>query len=193
MGTFITRCLRNLLMAATVLTAWAAALAQAPTYQLGRAPTSEEIKNWDIAVGPSGKELPPGSATAKEGAKVFAQRCAGCHGTDGEGKLAKRLVGGRETLTTLRPLKTTGSFWPFATSIWDTINRGMPYDKPGSLSADEVYAVTAFLLYKSGIIQETDVMDAKTLPKVKMPNRDNFIPQRVEDIPKVRCRLGTCP
>ena len=171
----------------------ASALGQLPTYNLGATPSADEIRAWDIAVGPAGKELPPGSGTAQEGAKIFAQKCAVCHGPTAEGGLAKRLVGGQGTLGSVRSVKTIGSFWPYATSIWDFINRAMPFDKPGSLKADEVYAVTAFLLYRNNIIQETDVIDAKTLPQVKMPNRDGFIPQRFEDIPKVRCRQGTCP
>jgi len=165
------RCSLNLLAAATILAIGIAALAQSPTYRLGKPATEEEIRAWDIAVGPSGKELPPGSGTATEGAKVYTQKCAVCHGPTGkEGHKGPpfevpRLVGGR-----------VGTFWPFATTIWDYINRGMPRNQPGTLSADEVYSVTAFLLYKNGIIQESDVLDAKTLPKVRMPNRDGFVP-----------------
>ena len=175
--------------------AWVAALAQTPTYGVGRTPSGEEIRAWDISIGPDGKELPPGSGTAKEGAKLYARQCAGCHGPTGaEGTSAPRLVGGKGTLANpLAPVKTVGSYWPFATSIWDYINRAMPRNKPGSLQADEVYALTAFLLYKNDLIQESDVIDAKSLPKIPMPNRNGFIPPRLEDINRLRCRLGTCP
>jgi len=166
-------------------------LAQLPAYNLGRTPSAEEISAWDIAVGPSGKELPRGSGTAKEGAIIFARRCAQCHGPTAEGGVAKRLVG-EQSLEGRLASKTIGNFWPFATSIWDYVNRAMPRDNPGSLSAKEVYEVTAFLLYRNGIIKETDVIDQETLPKVQMPNRDGFIP-KMEDIPKVRCGVGTCP
>ncbi len=155
-----------------------AASAQGPTYKLGRTPTPEEIKAWDISIGPEGKELTPGRGTVKEGEKVYAERCAKCHGPTGtEVKfLHGVLVGGFGTLTTLHPLKTIGSYYPYPTTIWDYINRSMPFDKPSSLSADEVYSVVAFLFYRNGIIQEGDVLDATSLPKVKMPNRDGFFP-----------------
>ncbi len=154
-----------------------AALAQAPTYDLGRTPSEAEIRAWDIAVGPDGKELPPGKGTAKEGAMVYAQRgCGGCHGPTGVEGPAPRLVGGVGTLTTPDAVRTVGSYWPFATSVWDFINRAMPLNRPGWLTADEVYAVTAFLLYRNGIIEENDVMDAKSLPKVQMPNRNGYTP-----------------
>jgi S-disulfanyl-L-cysteine oxidoreductase SoxD len=170
-----------------------AALAQTPRYNLGKTATPEEIRAWDISVGPDGKELPPGSGSAMEGAKLYAQYCAACHSATGEdAKGSPRLVGGKGTLNTPMPIKTVGSYWPFATSIWDYINRAMPRNKPGSLTADQVYALTAFLLYKNGIIQENDVMDAKTLPKVQMPNRNGFQPPML-DIVQKHCRLGTCP
>jgi S-disulfanyl-L-cysteine oxidoreductase SoxD len=167
----------SLLISAT-LVACGAASAQSPTYHLGRTPSQEKIKAWDISVGPEGKELPLGSGTAADGAKVYAEKCAVCHGpTLTEGKfLHGVLVGGKGSLTTLEPVKTIGSYWPYATTIFDFINRAMPFSKPGSLTSDEVYAVTAFLLYRNEIIKETDVIDAKSLPKVQMPNRNGFFP-----------------
>ena len=132
--------------------------AQLPSYNLGRTPSAEEIRAWDIAVGPAGKELPRGAGTAKEGAILFARRCAQCHGPTAEGGVAKRLVG-EQSLEGRLAAKTIGNFWPYATSIWDFVNRAMPRDNPGSLSAKEVYEVTAFLLYRNGIIKETDVID----------------------------------
>jgi S-disulfanyl-L-cysteine oxidoreductase SoxD len=188
----------SVLLPAMVAGVSAAALAQAPDYRnVGRTPSQQEIRAWDIAIGPDGKELPPGSGTATEGAKIYANRCAACHGQNLEGSsLGPRLEGGEGTFKTLYPVRTIGSYWPFATTLWDYINRAMPRNQEGSLSADEVYALTAFLLYRNTIIQEGDVIDAKSLPKVKMPNRDGFVPARLEDIHDLRkrgCRLGYCP
>ena len=161
------RCFSNLLVPAMLLATGVAGLAQ--TYNLGSTPSPEEIRALDGLVGPAGKELPPGSGTAKEGAGIFLQKCAACHGRDGEGsRLAPRLVKGGED-------KGTSSY-PFATTLWTYINRSMPANKPGSLSAEEVYALSAFLLYRNEIVQESDVLDAKTLPKIQMPNRDGFVP-----------------
>lgn len=149
--------------------------AQSPTYGLGRAAKPDEIKAWDLAISPDGKELPPGSGSAAEGAKIYAANCTGCHGKTGKEGPNDVLVGGQGTLNTSKPVKTVGSYWPYATTIWDYINRAMPYNRPGSLTADQVYAVTAYLLSLNGIIKEDTVMNAKTLPQVKMPNRDGFI------------------
>jgi cytochrome c len=184
-----------ILMAANV------ALAQAPAYsKIGRAPTKEEIAAWDISIGPDGKGLPEGHGTSKEGAAIFAEKCAVCHGSEGQGgKIGPRVVGGiadTETLTTLKPVRTVGGYWPYATSVWDFIRRAMPRGQSGTLTPNEVYAVTAFILYKSNIIQEGDVLDQKTLPKVQMPNRNGFVPARYEDIPdehKRGCKQGICP
>jgi cytochrome c len=178
-----------------------ASLAQTPSYSnIGRAPTKEEIQAWDISVGPDGKGLPPGQGTAKDGAPIFAAKCAVCHGPNGEGaKIGPRVVGGiadTETLTTLKPVRTVGGYWPYATTVWDFINRAMPRGQSGTLTPNEVYALTAFILAKSNIIKEDDVLDAKTLPKVQMPNRSGFVPARFADIPdekKRGCRQGVCP
>jgi S-disulfanyl-L-cysteine oxidoreductase SoxD len=164
-----------------------AALGQGPTYQRGRTPSPEEIRAWDIAIGPEGKELPPGSGTAKDAAQTYAQRCAKCHGPTGTTNEIRPsrtyphldrgpLVGGQGTLTTPTPMKTVGSYWPYATTVWDFINRAMPPKEEGTLSADEVYSLTALLLYWNGIIKEGDVLDAKSLPKIEMPNRNGFVP-----------------
>jgi S-disulfanyl-L-cysteine oxidoreductase SoxD len=184
-----------------VLLAATASLAQTPSYtHIGRTPTKEEIQAWDISVGPDGKGLPPGQGTAKDGAPIFAAKCAACHGPNGEGaKIGPRVVGGiadTETLTTLKPVRSVGGYWPYATTVWDFINRAMPRGQSGTLTANEVYALTAFILAKSNIIKEDDVLDAKTLPKVQMPNRNGFVPARFEDIPdekKRGCRQGVCP
>ena len=149
--------------------------AQSPKYGLGRAPTPDEIRAWDVAIGPDGKELPSASGTAADGKRVYAAKCAACHGKTAKEGPNDVLVGGQGSLNTAKPVKTIGSYWPYATTVWDYINRSMPYDKPGSLSADDVYAVTAYLLSLNGIIGENDVMNAKTLPQVRMPNRNGFI------------------
>jgi cytochrome c len=176
----------------------AAAFAQAPGYSnLGRTPSKEEIQAWNQAIGPQGKELPPGSGTAKQGEKIFADKCAACHGPAGEGsQLAPRLIGGRGALNIPTPSRTLANYWPFATTIWDYINRAMPPKQEGSLSAADVYALTAFILYRNEIIPESLVLDAKSLPAVKMPNRDGFIPQGLADIHDLQvrgCRAGHCP
>ena len=196
------RCFSRRLAPVAILAACATASAQAPNYKpnyknVGRAATQEEIRSWDGAVGPAGKELLPGSGTAKDGAGLYASKCAVCHGAAGEGTpLAPRLVGGTDTLKSPQPVLTIGSYWPFATSIYDYISKAMPRGGEGTLKPDETYALTAFLLYKNDIIKETDVIDANTLPKVQMPNRNGFVPPRLEDIHDIKkrgCRLGHCP
>jgi len=167
----------SFLLAVTILFACSAAMAQGSTYKMGRAPTEAELKAWDHAVGPEGKELPAGSGSAVEGAKTFAAKCSFCHGKNAEGIFPwPRLAGGVGTLNTPNPIRSSGSYLPYATTIWDFINRAMPRDAEGTLSSDEVYALTAFILFKNGTIKETDVLDKKTLVEVKMPNRDGFFP-----------------
>jgi len=163
-----------------VLAASGAARAQSPTYKVGRPPTEAELRAWDNVVGTDGKELPPGSGTAKDGAKVYAAKCSFCHGANATEGPAPRLVGGVDSINTPTPMLTLGSYWPYATTVWDFINRSMPQGAEGSLTPDQVYAVTAFLLYKNGIVKETDVLDAKTLLKVQMPNRFGFYPAKPE-------------
>lgn len=172
--------------------------AQAPSYSnVGRAPSKEEVQAWNDSIGPQGKELPPGSGTAKQGAEIFASKCAACHGPAGEGsQMAPRLVGGRGALNSPTPSRTLANYWPFATTIWDYINRAMPPKQEGSLSASDIYALTAFILNRNEIIPEGQAIDAASLPKIKMPNRDGFIPQRLEDIHDQQargCRAGHCP
>lgn len=142
---------------------------------LGVEATPEEVAEWEISIEPDGEGLPPGSGTAVEGAPVYTLYCFACHGAEGAGQLNDVLVGGHGTLKGPAPLKTVGSFWPYATTVFDYIRRTMPYQQPQSLSDDQVYALTAYLLFLNGIIEEDEVMDAKTLPEVRMPNRDNFI------------------
>jgi S-disulfanyl-L-cysteine oxidoreductase SoxD len=175
------RCTKaSLLVPMMVLAASGVAMAQSPVYKVGRPPTEAELRAWDNVVGTDGKELPPGSGNAKDGAKVFAGKCSFCHGATAIEGPAPRLVGGVDSLSTKTPNPTLGSYWPFATTVWDYINRSMPRDAEGSLTPDQVYAVTAFLLYKNDIIKESDVLDAKTLLKVQMPNRNGFFPAKPE-------------
>ena len=160
-----------------VLLMGVSALAQAPTYGVGRTPTAEEIRAWDISIGPTGEELPPGRGTAKEGALLFRQKgCVGCHGAAGMGggpapalqsKTAQNIpIWERERILPLRA--------PFATTVWDYINRGMPLGNEGTLKPDEVYALTAYLLFLNKVIPEDTVLDKQSLPLVKMPLGDKY-------------------
>ncbi|HEY2995934.1 MAG TPA: cytochrome c [Methylomirabilota bacterium] len=142
---------------------------------LGRAATPAQIAGWDISVGPDGVGLPRGKGTPAAGATVYEQKCLICHGAKGAGQPNDRLVGGQGTLASKTPVRTIGSYWPYATTIFDYVRRSMPYLQPHSLSDDEVYAVTAYLLQLNGIIGENDEMNAQTLPTVRMPNQPNFI------------------
>jgi mono/diheme cytochrome c family protein len=142
---------------------------------LGREATPAQIAGWDISGGPDGVGLPPGKGTAAAGALVYEQKCQACHGARGAGQPNDRLVGGQGTLASKTPVKTIGSYWPYATTVFDYVRRAMPYIQPQSLSNDEVYALTAYLLNLNGVIGESDEMNAQTLPKVTMPNQVNFI------------------
>jgi len=167
-----------ILLAATVTVS-----AQSPRFGVGRPPTSEEIREVGSAIAPDGTGLPAGSGTVAAGRKLFAEQCARCHGPTAEGEIGPRLVGGQGTLRDPRPLKTVGSFWPYATTLWDYINRAMPFDRPGLLQPPEVYAAVAYVL---NIIEADRVIDATSLPKVKMPNRDGFVADPRPDVPKER-------
>jgi len=177
-------------IAALLLVLWVTqtSFAQAPSYGVGRKPTAEEIKTWDIAIAPDGKVLPPGRGTVAAGKEVYTKRCLECHGAEGKAGKFDVLVGGQESLRSEKPIKTIGSYWPYATTLWDHIHRAMPFDRPGTLSTDQVYDVTAYLLYLNGIIGENDVMDALSLPNVKMPNRNGFVPDPRPDIPQSKQR-----
>jgi cytochrome c len=152
-----------------------------PRFGLGRPATPEEIRARDIDVRPDGRGLPPGSGTVRDGALVYAAKCASCHGAKGEGGSAERLVGRNDgdsfahaTNPTL--VRTVGSYWPYATTLFDYTARAMPFQRPGSLTADETYGLVAYLLFLNGIVAEDAVMDAARLPRVVMPARDRFVP-----------------
>ncbi|HQY44124.1 MAG TPA: cytochrome c [Paracoccaceae bacterium] len=151
-------------------------------FGFGTPATPEEIAGWNISIGRDGANLPAGSGDTKAGAAIYAERCVACHGELGEGGIGDRLVGGQGSLTSDPPVKTVGSYWPYATTLYDYINRAMPQDAQQSLTPDEVYALSAYLLHLNGIVAEGAVMDAKSLPMVQMPNRDGFVPDDRPDI-----------
>jgi mono/diheme cytochrome c family protein len=166
---------RFALVALALATICDAAFAQSPN--LGRVAAPEDLASWDISIGPDGAGLPPGSGTPQQGETVYIEKCLGCHGEKGAGKPNDPLVGGQGTLAgDQAPLKTVGSFWPYATTLFDYVRRAMPLNQSKSLSNDEVYAVVAYLLRLNGIVGESDTIDARTLPKVRMPNADGFVP-----------------
>lgn len=142
---------------------------------LGRTATADELAAVDISIAPDGKGLPPGSGDAITGKSVYLQKCAACHGENGDGNPADRLVGGTGSLASDGPIKTVGSFWPYATTLFDYIRRAMPLNAPMSLSDAEVYAVTAYVLAINKIIRSDETLDAASLPAVRMPNREGFI------------------
>ncbi len=166
------RLIASAVVAAAALCAGVATAADVPHF--GQPISPADAAAWDITIAPDGVGLPAGSGTPAQGAAIYAEKCAACHGDKGEGKLNDRLVGGQ--LTGNSPaVKTVGSYWPYATTLFDYVRRAMPWTAPKTLSNDEVYAVSAYVLRMNGIIGENDVMDAKTLAQVKMPNRDGFI------------------
>lgn len=185
MAVFGTRMSRHLwcfgaICLATVMT-WlvmlplASGAARAEGPGLGRTATPEEIERADRSISPDGRGLPPGRGTALEGKLLYLANCARCHGVEGQGGPADKLVGGIGSLTTPRPIKTVGSYWPYAATLFDYIRRAMPYDRPASLSDDEVYAVSAYVLKLNGIVPEDLELNRESLPRVVMPNRDGFV------------------
>lgn len=149
-----------------------AAKPSASSYHLGRAASPQEIKAWDIDIPPDGKGLPPGSGTIEEGTELYLAKCASCHGLKGEGIAPYN----SPLVMKESDSKTIGSYWPYATTLFDYIRRAMPFNLPGSLSNEEVYSLTAFLLHANEIIPENTVIDAENLPNIVMPNVKNFIP-----------------
>ncbi|HXD40260.1 MAG TPA: cytochrome c [Ramlibacter sp.] len=146
-----------------------------PKPAFGQPAPADLIAAWDISIPASGAGLPAGGATAREGAAIYLQKCASCHGERGAGKPADPLVGGGGTLASKTPLRTVGSYWPFATTLFDYTRRAMPLNNPMSLTDNEVYAVSAYVLYLNGLLGEDDRLDALSLAKIRMPNRDGFV------------------
>ena len=178
-------CTRNIAAVAcfclAAVAASSTAQAQAQTHYGFGAPASPQDLAHYVSIPADGTGLPPGSGTAAQGAKVYAENCAACHGDKLQGNPAKgiggdKLIGGRGTLASKSPVKTVESYWPYATTLFDYVKRAMPFSSPGSLSDDQVYSVVAYILSEAKIIQPTETMNATTLPKVKMPNRDGFEP-----------------
>ena len=165
---------KRLIVTAATFIAAGTALAESPN--LGRVATPEEIASWDISIAPDGAGLPPGGGTAEQGEAVYAAKCLACHGENGAGKPNDALAGGRGTLVgDQAPIKTVGSFWPYATTIFDYVRRAMPLNDSKSLTNDETYAIVAYLLQINGIIGRGEQIDASTLPAIRMPNRDGFV------------------
>ena len=156
-------------------------------YGIGRTATPEEIAGWNIDIGRDGRGLPEGSGTVSHGREVFAQQCAACHGDKGQGGVGDRLVGGQNTLGTRNPVRTVGSYWPYAPTLFDYIRRAMPQNAPQSLSNDDVYAVSAYILNLNGIVPADATLDAKTLTAIRMPNHDNFVGDPRPDVKSPAC------
>jgi S-disulfanyl-L-cysteine oxidoreductase SoxD len=167
--------LKHLVAGAAIIVLTATASAQAPKFGQPIAPG--DIAPWDISIGPDGAGLPAGRGTAAQGEAVYAAKCQACHGEKAAGRPNDALVGGKGSLEAGKaPVKTVGSYWPYATTLFDYIRRAMPFQDSKSLTNDELYAVSAYILSLNEIIGKDDVLDAQSLPKIRMPNRDGFIP-----------------
>ena len=165
---------RALLLGTALCSLLTAGSAAGETPGLGRELSPQDVVAVDVVIMPDGEGLPAGSGNAKTGAMLYQARCASCHGSEGRDGIHDALAGGQGTIDGPMPDKTVGSYWPYATTLFDYVRRAMPYQNPGSLSNDELYSITAYVLYLNGIVGETDTIDAGSLPKVRMPNRDNF-------------------
>ena len=180
---------RELCIAAFVVLALARATgaqAQSP-YGIGRSATPAEIAGWNIDIDRDGNNLPAGSGSVSRGHEVFDQQCASCHGAKGEGGLGERLVGGQGTLATPKPVRTVGSYWPYAPTLFDYIRRAMPQNAPQSLSNDDVYAVSAYILNLNDLLPADATLDARTLSAIKMPNRSMFVGDPRPDVKNPAC------
>ena len=179
---------RKVLSIAAVLALSFAARAETPGhYGIGRTATDTEIAGWNIDIGRDGSNLPPGSGTVAHGREVFEQQCSACHGEKGEGGIGDRLVGGQGTLASAKPIKTVGSYWPYAPTLFDYIRRAMPQNAPQSLSNEDVYAVSAYILNMNGLLPADATLDAKSLSAIKMPNRKMFVGDPRPDVKNPAC------
>ena len=174
-----TECVLSLVLLALLSACTAPATGTADLPKLGVAADPDLLNRQRLNVFPDGHGLPPGHGTVADGARLFALHCAGCHGRDGRGGSADELTGAVHPLTSVDADKTIGSYWPYATTLFDLIRRAKPMNAPGTLNADEVYALCAWLLHANGIVPADVVLDAQTLPAIRMPNRDGFI--RIEE------------
>jgi mono/diheme cytochrome c family protein len=177
------------MFAVVALASAASALAQSP-YGIGRPATPAEVAGWNIDIDREGHNLPPGSGSVSHGREVFDQQCAACHGANGEGGVGDKLVGGQGTLATANPVRTVGSYWPYAPTLFDYIRRAMPQNAPQSLSNDDVYAVSAYILNLNGLFAADATLDAGTLPAIKMPNRNMFVGDPRPDVKNTACVTG---
>jgi cytochrome c len=183
------RKLRFTVFAMLVVACAPAAKAQ-NVYGIGRPATAAEIAGWNIDVDGDGNNLPPGSGSVSQGREVFDQQCAACHGAKGEGGLGDRLAGGQGTLATSKPVRTVGSYWPYAPTLFDYIRRAMPQNAPQSLGNEEVYAVSAYILNLNGLLSADATLDARTLRAIKMPNRSMFVGDPRPDVKNPACVTG---
>ena len=177
------------LVAGILLATGTASSAQSP-YGIGRTATPAEIAGWNIDVGPDGRGLPLGSGSVSHGREVYQKQCAACHGDQGQGGIGDRLVGGQGTLATSKPIRTVGSYWPYAPPLFDYIRRAMPQNAPGSLSNEDVYAVSAYILHLNGLLPADAALDAKTMTAIKMPNRKMFVDDARPDVKNSDCMSG---
>jgi S-disulfanyl-L-cysteine oxidoreductase SoxD len=177
------------MLAAVVLACATSAQAQSP-YGIGRPAMPAEIAGWNIDIDREGHNLPPGSGTVSHGHEVFDQQCAACHGAKGQGGIGDRLAGGQGTLATPSPVRTVGSYWPYAPTLFDYIRRAMPQNAPQSLSNDDVYAVSAYVLHLNGLLPVDATLDASTLSTIKMPNRGMFVGDPRPDVKNPACMTG---
>src|ERR1700675_330878 len=177
------------MLAVVVLAGATSAQAQSP-YGIGRPATPAEIAGWNIDIDRYGNNLPPGSGSVSHGREVFDQQCAACHGDKGQGGVGDQLVGGQGTLATPKPVRTVGSYWPYAPTLFDYIRRAMPQNAPQSLSNEDVYAVSAYILNLNGLLPPDATLDAGTLSEIKMPNRDRFVGDPRPDVKNPACMSG---
>ena len=181
---------RHIAVFAAVALACATSARAQSRYGLGRPATPAEIAGWNIDTDREGHNLPPGSGTVSHGQEVFDQQCAACHGAKGEGGVGDQLAGGQGTLATPKPVRTVGSYWPYAPTLFDYIRRAMPQNAPQSLSNDDVYAVSAYILHLNGLLPAGATLDARTLAAIKMPNRSMFTGDTRPDVKNSGCVTG---
>jgi mono/diheme cytochrome c family protein len=184
-----TRELHIVVLVVLALASATRAQAQSP-YGIGRPATPAEIVGWNIDIDRTGNNLPPGSGSVGHGRKVFDQQCASCHGAQGEGGVGDRLVGGQGTLATPKPIPTVGSYWPYAPTLFDYVRRAMPQNAPQSLSSDDVYAISAYILNLNGLLAADATLDARALRAIKMPNRSMFVGDPRPDVKNPACMTG---
>src|SRR5271163_4901932 len=184
---YVRQCLCGVLVVCVASVALTSSCWAQTHYGFGRPATSAEIAGWNIDVSPDGENLPSGSGSVAHGRNVYNSQCAACHGPSGEGGIGDKLAGGMGTLSTPKPIKTIGSYWPYATTLFDYIRRAMPLNAPQSLSNEDVYAVSGYLLFLNGLLPADATLDAKTMAAIKMPNRNMFVGDPRPDVKNKAC------